>query len=132
MTDGGRLGFEHPVFHATFYPNWGEANLHIYSRQFRNNRNSSTGTNQPGCGNDLVGQCGHFLVSQFYAASVNPSNVFGAIRCRNLDDIRQRNCVVSGTSRRMGGEPLMDGPGIVGSVYFLTTDGVFPFAHGPR
>lgn len=90
------------------------------------------GINQPGCGNDLVGQCGHVLVSQFFAASINPANVFGAIRCRNLDDIRQRNCVISGTSRRMGGEPIMDGAGIVGSVYFLTTDGTSPFAHGPR
>ncbi|XP_037050695.1 lipase member H-A-like [Bradysia coprophila] len=112
VTDGGRLGFEHPFSHANFYPNWG--------------------TSQPGCGNDLVGQCGHFLVSDFYAASVNPRNIFGAIRCRDLNDIRQRNCVISGTSRRMGGEPLQDGPGIIGSVYFLTTDGVYPFAHGPR
>lgn len=23
ITDGGRLGFEHPVANATFYPNWG-------------------------------------------------------------------------------------------------------------
>lgn len=27
VTDGGRLGFEHPVYHATFYPNWGKENL---------------------------------------------------------------------------------------------------------
>lgn len=24
VTDGGRLGFEHPVADATFYPNWGQ------------------------------------------------------------------------------------------------------------
>lgn len=24
VTDGGRLGFEHPIYHATFYPNWGK------------------------------------------------------------------------------------------------------------
>ncbi|KAJ6645317.1 Lipase member H [Pseudolycoriella hygida] len=106
------LGFEHPIGHSNFYPNWG--------------------TSQPGCGADLVGQCGHFLVSDFFAASINSANIFGSIRCRNLEDIRQRNCVVSGPSKRMGGDPLQDGPGIVGSVYFLTTDGVYPFAHGPR
>lgn len=66
------------------------------------------------------------------AESINPLNIFGAIRCRGLDDIRDRNCVVSGTSRRLGGEPLQDGAGIVGSVYFLTTNGQSPFAHGPR
>lgn len=90
------------------------------------------GINQPGCGNDLVGQCGHFLVSEFYAASVNSAHIFGAVRCRDLNDIRQRNCVISGAGRRMGGEPIQDGPGIIGSVYFLTTDGTYPFAHGPR
>lgn len=66
------------------------------------------------------------------AESINPVNVFGAIRCRGLDDIRDRNCVVSGAPRRMGGEPIMDGPGIVGSVYFLTTNENRPFAQGPR
>ncbi len=64
--------------------------------------------------------------------SINPVNIFGAIRCRGLDDIRDRNCVVSGTSRRLGGEPVQDGPGIVGSVYFLTTNAASPFAQGPR
>jgi len=112
ITDGGRLGFQHPIGHANFYPNWG--------------------TSQPGCGPDLTGQCGHGLVRNFMAESINPANIFGATRCRGLDDIRDRNCVISGTSRRMGGEPVQDGPGIVGSVYFLTTNGQSPFAHGPR
>lgn len=83
ITDGGRLGFEHPIGHANFYPNWG--------------------IQQPGCGEDLIGNCGHSIASHFLSASINPAHVFGAIRCRNLDDIRQRNCVVSGASRRMGG-----------------------------
>ncbi len=29
ITDGGRLGFEHPVGHANYYPNWGLLNLII-------------------------------------------------------------------------------------------------------
>lgn len=88
---------------------------------------------QPGCGpNDPTGQCGHSLVASFYASSLNPAHVFGAIRCRNLDDIRNRNCVVSGPSRRMGGEPIMDGPSPVGSVFFLQTYADAPWAQGPR
>ncbi|KAJ6645742.1 Lipase member H [Pseudolycoriella hygida] len=112
ITDAGRLGFEHPIGHANFYPNWG--------------------TQQPGCGDDFVGNCGHSIASHFLSASINPVHIFGAIRCRDLNDIRQRNCVVSGTSRRMGGEPIMDGPGIVGSVYLLHTHAEYPFAQGPR
>ncbi|XP_037031482.1 lipase member H-A-like [Bradysia coprophila] len=112
ITDAGRLGFPHPVGHANFYPNWG--------------------TSQPGCGTDITGQCGHSLVRDFFAESINPARVFGAIRCRNLDDIRQRNCVVSGVSRRMGGEPILDGTSPPGSVFFLTTNAQAPFAQGPR
>ncbi|KAG4079744.1 hypothetical protein HA402_014875 [Bradysia odoriphaga] len=82
ITDGGRLGFQHPIGHANFYPNWGAS--------------------QPGFGVDLTGQCGHSLVRPLMAESINPTQIFGAIRCRDLDDIRNRNCVLSGTSRRMG------------------------------
>lgn len=49
-----------------------------------------------------------------------------------MDDIRDRQCIVSGTSRRLGGEPVQDGPGIIGSVYFLETNAASPFAQGPR
>ncbi|XP_037024546.1 lipase member H-like [Bradysia coprophila] len=112
ITDGGRLGFQHPVAHSNFYPNWGTA--------------------QPGCGPDITGQCGHDRASAFMVESINPVHIFGAIRCRGLDDIRERNCVVSGPSRRLGGEPIQDGPATAGSVYFLTTNAASPFAHGPR
>jgi len=112
VTDGGRLGFQWPIADATFYPNWGFT--------------------QPGCGIDLTGQCGHDRSIAFLVESINPQQIFGAIRCRGLDDIRDRECVISGTSRRLGGEPVQDGPGIVGSVYFLTTNAASPFAHGPR
>lgn len=44
------------------------------------------------------------LANEFYVESINPANIFGAIRCRDLNDIRTRNCVVSGESRRLGGE----------------------------
>jgi len=113
VTDGGRLGFEHPVGHANFYPNWG--------------------TTQPGCPpNDFTGQCSHSIVSTFFGASFNSSHIFGATRCRDLNDIRNRNCVQNGASRRMGGEPVMDGVSPVGSVFFLETYPDPPFAQGPR
>lgn len=38
------------------------------------------GTSQPGCGIDLTGNCGHGLVSNFYAASIYHGNHFGATR----------------------------------------------------
>lgn len=66
------------------------------------------------------------------AESIDPVNIFGAIRCRGIDDIRDRNCIISGTGRRLGGEPVQDGPGIIGSVYFLATNDQSPFAQGPR
>lgn len=107
ITDAGRLGFQHPVGHANFYPNWGTA--------------------QPGCGTDITGQCGHSLVNQFMAASINPAHRFTATRCRDLNDIRNRTCVASGASRQLGGEPVFDGPSPVGSVFFLPTTGTYPF-----
>jgi pimeloyl-ACP methyl ester carboxylesterase len=113
VTDGGRLGFEHPVAHGNFYPNWG--------------------TSQPGCGIDLTGNCGHSLVSNFYAASINNANHFGATRCSGLQAIRDRNCASAGPSGRMGGEPVNNsGPIPVGSVFWLPTTGTHPFAQGPR
>lgn len=32
----------------------------------------------------------------------------------------------------MGGEPILDAHSPPGSVFFLTTNGQAPFAHGPR
>lgn len=91
------------------------------------------GTSQPGCeGNDAGGFCSHMLANDFYVESINPANIFGATRCRDFNDIRNRNCVASGPSRRLGGEPVFDGPSDPGSVYFLATHAARPFAQGPR
>lgn len=93
----------------------------------------SQGTSQPGCeGMDVGGFCSHMLANDFYVESINPANVFGATRCRDFDDIRTRNCVSSGQSRRLGGEPVFDGPSVPGSVFFLATHAARPFAQGPR
>lgn len=56
--------------------------------------------NQPG--SDTPGSS-HSIVNEFYTACINPSNIFGATRCHDYTDIRNRNCVTSEPSRRMGG-----------------------------
>jgi len=111
-TDTEFLGFELPLGHANFYCNWG--------------------SRQPGCEGEIAGICSHQIVADFMIASINPVNIFGAIRCRNFDDIRTRNCVVAGASRRMGGEPVVDGTSPPETCYFLTTNPTHPFAQGPR
>jgi len=112
VTDGGRLGFEHPIAHGNFYPNWG--------------------TSQPGCGIDLTGNCGHGLVNNFFAASVEGHH-FGATRCSGLQAIRDRNCVQTGASGRLGGEPVHNSGTLpAGTVFWLPTTGTHPFAQGPR
>jgi len=111
-TDTEFLGFELPLGHANFYANWG--------------------SRQPGCEGEIAGICSHQIVAHFMVQSINPANIFGAIRCSDFNDIRTRNCVIAGPSRRMGGEPVVDGTSAPGSVYFLTTDPLTPFAQGPR
>jgi len=113
VTDAGRLGFQHPIAHGNFYPNWG--------------------TSQPGCGIDLTGNCGHGLVNNFFASSINNAHHFGATRCTGHQAIVNRNCPQAGQSARMGGDPVNNSGAIpVGAVFFLTTSGTHPFYHGPR
>jgi len=107
-TDQGGLGFDEPLCHANFYPNWG--------------------SNQPGC---LTGLCSHNIVEDFVEASMNPANVFGARQCNSFTAIRVRTCITSGPSRRMGGEPLQDGTSAPQTVFFLQTNSRSPFAQGP-
>lgn len=113
FTDFGQSGFELPLGHANFYPNWGTAS-------------------QPGCTIDINGLCSHVIVTEFYAESINPANIFGATRCRDFNDILTRNCINSGASRRLGGEPVNDGASVPNSVFFLSTNAARPFAQGPR
>jgi pimeloyl-ACP methyl ester carboxylesterase len=110
-TDQGNLGFDEPLGHANFYPNWG--------------------SRQPGCGLDIGGLCSHNIVEDFFEASINPANIFGARQCRGFSGIRLRTCITSGPSRRMGGEPVMDGVSAPETVFFLETNSRSPFAQGP-
>lgn len=109
-TDRGGLGFDEPIGHANFYPNWGSG--------------------QPGCGWDIGGLCSHNIVEDFFEASINPANVFRATQCRSFSGIRLRTCIDSGPSRRMGGEPVMDGVSAPETVFFLETNARSPFARG--
>lgn len=43
-------------------------------------------------------------MNDFFEDALNPTNIFGAIRCQGYSNIVNRNCIVSGPSRRMGGE----------------------------
>lgn len=109
QTNRGMLGEWEPLGHASFFPNYGPM--------------------QPGCACDLIGGCAHNRSFHYFAESINagPSNNFLGRKCRNKYDIALMNCVSSGTSRIMGGEPLdADAVGI----YFMTTESTYPYGKG--
>lgn len=106
-TNGGLLGFDVPLGHASFYPNGGRS--------------------QPGCGTDLGGGCAHGRANNFYAESLITDVGFWARQCRNYDDILSNNCVSSGPDVKMGGEPLST---TSNGVYWLATAEASPFALG--
>ncbi|KAL7014989.1 hypothetical protein ACKWTF_016231 [Chironomus riparius] len=102
----GVLGFDEPITHATFYPNWG-------------------GPNQPGCGTDISGACSHARSTFLYAESIN-SDRFRARQCTGYDQIVARNCPGTGVVVSMGGDSARD----VRGVFFLETNAEAPFAMG--
>lgn len=71
-------------------------------------------------------------MNDFFQEGLTPTRIFGANRCRGFSDIQSRACVISGPSRRMGGDPINDGFSPPGSVYFLETNAASPFSRGPR
>ncbi|CAG9811885.1 unnamed protein product [Chironomus riparius] len=104
-TNVGVLGFDLPITHATFYPNWG-------------------GT-QPGCGADVGGGCSHGRSTNLYSESIN-SDRFRARQCNGYDDIVARNCPGTGVFAVMGGDSAKD----IRGVFFLETNAQSPFAMG--
>lgn len=100
------------IFLANFYLNWG--------------------SRQPSCEGEIAGICSHQIVAHFMVHSINPANVFDAIRCRDFNDIMTRICLSSGPNRRMAGEPIVYEISEPESIYFLETHPDPPFAQGPR
>lgn len=109
-TNAGLLGFDEPIGHTNFYPNWGRT--------------------QPGCGIDVSGNCAHQRTHMFFAESITTNVHFVALRCQNYTDIMNQNCNSDGTTTRMGGEPLHS-TGLRG-VYWLSTKDAEPFARGEK
>lgn len=108
-TDIGRLGFDQPIGHASFYPNWGRGH--------------------PGCGIEVTGMCSHSRAFEFFAESIRNSNGFWATRCSGWSAIQNRNCPSAGANQVMGGEPVNRG---ANGVFFLQTNPRPPFAQGWR
>jgi pancreatic triacylglycerol lipase len=104
LTNAGVLGFDMPVTHATFYPNWGSS--------------------QPGCGIDVGGGCAHGRATWLYSESVN-SNCFVSRQCAGYDDIVNQNCPGTGVTAILGGDSAK--PNVSG-VFFLETNAASPFA----
>ncbi|KAG5668674.1 hypothetical protein PVAND_016605 [Polypedilum vanderplanki] len=104
-TNAGVLGFDEPITHSSFYPNWGR--------------------NQPGCGVDIGGGCAHGRATLFYAESVN-SDRFVARQCASYAEIVAENCPGTGVTGIMGG----DNAKAIRGVFFLTTNAQSPFAQG--
>jgi pancreatic triacylglycerol lipase len=104
-TNAGTLGFDLPITHVSFYPNWGSS--------------------QPGCGVDIGGGCAHARSTTLYAESVN-SNRFVARQCASYDEIVAQNCPGTGVTGIMGGDNAKS----IRGVFFLTTNAASPFAQG--
>lgn len=106
-TNAGLLGFDVPIGHSNFYPNWGST--------------------QPGCGVDVAGSCAHARAVEFFAESITTDRHFWARECRSYQDILDEMCVASGVDRKMGGEPVDT---LARGVYWMTTNRSAPFATG--
>jgi pancreatic triacylglycerol lipase len=105
-TNAGLLGFDQPITHASFYPNWGST--------------------QPGCGVDASGACAHERSNLFYSESIR-SNRFAARRCAaGYSAIVNRNCPTGGGTGTMGGNASKS----LSGVFFLETNSASPFARG--
>ncbi|KAG5668673.1 hypothetical protein PVAND_016604 [Polypedilum vanderplanki] len=104
-TNAGVLGFDEPITHSSFYPNFGR--------------------NQPGCGVDIGGGCAHERSTHLHSESIN-SNRFVARQCASYAEIVAENCPGTGVTGIMGGDSAKS----IRGVFFLTTNAQSPFAQG--
>lgn len=84
-TNGGRLGIQHPIGDASFYPNGGRS--------------------QPGCGWDLTGACAHARAYYFLSESIKSSAGFRTYQCRSFEQMTRGRCRGQLATINMGGEP---------------------------
>lgn len=109
-TDIGRLGFDVPIGHASFYPNWGRL--------------------MPGCGADIGGQCSHSLAWELFSETIRiPGSFYGTLCIGGWPAIQAQSCPPVGISMSMGGEPANNG---ANGVYFLVTNPSSPHGQGWR
>ncbi|XP_052890823.1 phospholipase A1 VesT1.02-like [Anopheles moucheti] len=106
-TNGGLLGFLHPVGTADFYPNGG--------------------THQPGCGSDyMIGICSHSRAWELFVESLlEPEDKLLASRVDSLDEIKRVTGVPGLERVKMGGEPSSAGQ--AHGLYSITTRDKSPF-----
>jgi len=85
-TNAGKLGYENPLGDVDIYAN--------------------DGSNQPGCGIDLVGMCAHGMSFKYFAETVVSKARCMAQRCTTYKDILRGKCTASGSPVHVGGEPV--------------------------
>lgn len=98
------MGFDQPIAHATFYPNWGGA--------------------QPGC-SDLTGACAHSRSNELYSESLTLDFLVGR-QCVDYSEIVARNCPGTGVTAILGSDDGRNSRG----VFFLETNAAAPFGRG--
>lgn len=108
-TDMGRLGFDEPLGHASFFPNWGKK--------------------QPGCGIDLTGGCSHQRSVLLYSESIANPRGFYATKCHDFETIQKQKCTWVSSNVAMGGEPVFKN---IHGLFYLTTNDASPFGQGWR
>lgn len=109
QTNVGLLGFDAPIGHSTFYPNFGRL--------------------QPGCGPDVTGFCSHVRAVEFLAESITNPYAFYGTHCSGWPAIQILQCPSVGVSMPMGGEPLANG---AFGEYYMPTNAASPFGQGWR
>uniref|UniRef100_A0A182JVV5 Lipase domain-containing protein n=1 Tax=Anopheles christyi TaxID=43041 RepID=A0A182JVV5_9DIPT len=112
-TNGGLLGFLHPIGTADFYPNGG--------------------THQPGCGLNVVGLCSHSRAWELFVESLlEPEEKLLASRVDSLDELQRQPAVelsalgdYAPERVKMGGEPSSAGQ--AQGLYSIKTRDKSPF-----
>lgn len=107
-TNAGSLGFDEPIGKLDFYPNYGKS--------------------QPGCGIDLTGACAHGRSFEFFSESITSSTGFWSNKCGSYTEIKQGNCIATGSKAVLGGDPVQTTK--VSGSYHLSTNSKSPYALG--